>query len=245
MRLSLVLGRLASSKSFMLGGWWSQKGLKQRGQTFVELICIDLMLGEQCPSQRQICGNLARNASLQTQVVPCMCSYVWLKLFVSYLLFVVRERENLGHYCLVCFLGRALLQGGGEELEVPPGALEVAPPPLIYAPLHPVPEPMWAPTRWACNYVASSCLACWKRTGEFEAFINTIPEVFLDPAKNVTKVQISEPLSVPALLEHCDPRDPPNRGQNWKIRKMTFLGSKSAFFGGVLSEPFKWAFWGI
>ena len=24
----------------------------------------------------------------------------------------------------------------------------------------------------------------------------------------------------------------PYRGQNWKIRKMTFLGSKSAFFGG-------------
>ena len=42
----------------------------------------------------------------------------------------------------------------------------------------------------------------------------------------------------------CDPRVP-CRGQNGKIRKITFLGSKSAFFGGSLLEPFKWAVWGI
>ena len=33
----------------------------------------------------------------------------------------------------------------------------------------------------------------------------------------------------------------PHRGQNWKIGKMTFLGSKNAFLGSPL-EPFKWAF---
>ena len=36
----------------------------------------------------------------------------------------------------------------------------------------------------------------------------------------------------------------PYRGQNWKIGKMRFLGSKMPFWGSLL-EPFKWAFCGI
>ena len=37
----------------------------------------------------------------------------------------------------------------------------------------------------------------------------------------------------------------PYRGQNWKLRQMTFLGVKKCLFWGSLLEPFKWVFWGI
>ena len=38
---------------------------------------------------------------------------------------------------------------------------------------------------------------------------------------------------------------PLHRSKLENLEKLTFLGSKNAFFGGSLLEPFKWTFWGM